>query len=118
MNRNRKPTESVPQYALALRELCDDCEYQATLQTEILRDVFLNGLNLPSVQAKVMLKDKTLTFENAYKEAVAEPEEFAAKCSVEFSASSAGGNGSSHATASANQVESVNRVQNFSKRKR
>ena len=86
------------------------------MQTEILRDVFLKGLNLPSVQAKVMLKDKTLTFENAYKEAVAE--EFAAKCSVESSASLAGGNGSSRATASANQVESVNRVQNFSKRKR
>ena len=28
MNRNRKPSQSVPQYALAMRELCGDCEYQ------------------------------------------------------------------------------------------
>ena len=84
-------------------------------QTEILRDVFVKGLNLSSVQAKLMLKDNTPTFENAYNEAVAE--ELAAKCSVEFNASSAGRNRSSHATASTNQVESVNRVQNFSKRK-
>ena len=59
-------------------------------------------LNVPSVQTKLVLKDNTLTFDNAYKEAVAE--ELAAKCSIEFNVSSSGGNGTSHATASANQV--------------
>ncbi|KAK2173398.1 hypothetical protein NP493_879g01054 [Ridgeia piscesae] len=72
MNRNRKPSESVSRYTLALRELGGDCEYSAAIQLEILLDVFVKGLNLPSVQTKLMLKDNTLTFDNAYKEAVAE----------------------------------------------
>ena len=69
--------------------------------------------NKPTFCPDKTLKD-TLTFDNAYKEAVAE--ELAAKCSVEFNASSSGGNMTSHATVNTNQVESVNRVQNFSKR--
>ncbi|KAK2144791.1 hypothetical protein LSH36_730g00008 [Paralvinella palmiformis] len=48
----------------------------------------MKGLNLPPVQTKVMLKDNTRTFDNAYKEAVAE--ELAAKSSIEFNASSSG----------------------------
>ncbi|KAK2139638.1 hypothetical protein LSH36_1680g00039 [Paralvinella palmiformis] len=70
-------------------ELCGDCEYSATIQSKILRDVFEKELNLPSVQSKLMLKDNTLNFDNAYKEAVAE--ELAAKCSIECNASSSGG---------------------------
>jgi len=88
MNGNRKSSESVLQYALALRELCFDCEYSAAVQSKILRDVFVKGLNLPSVQTKLMLKDNTLTFDNAYKEVAAK--ELAAKCSIEFKASSSG----------------------------
>ena len=87
MNINRKP--SVSQYALALQKLCGDGEYSAAIQSEILRDVFVKGLNLHSVQTKLMLKDNTLIFDNAYKEAVAE--DLAAKCSIEFSVSSSGG---------------------------
>ena len=86
MNRNRKPSESVSKYALALRELCGDYDYSAGIQSEMLRDVFVKVLNLPSVQTKLMMKDNTLTFDNAYKEAVAK--DLAAKCSIEFNASS------------------------------
>jgi len=111
MNRNRKPSESVSQYALAIRELCGDCEYSAAIQSEILCDVFVKGLNLPSVQTKLLLKDNTLTFDNAYKQAVAE--ELAAKCSIEFNASSSGENG----TATTNQVDNVNRVQTLGRNK-
>ena len=52
-----------------------------------------------------MLKDNRLTFNNAYKQAVAE--ELAAKCSIECNASSSRGGGG---TASTKQVNSVNRV--------
>ena len=96
---------------MALRELCGDYDYSAAIQSEILRDAFVKGLNLPSVQIKLMLKDNTLTFGNAYKEAVGE--ELAAKCSIEFNASSSRANG----TASSNQVDSVNRVQTLGRKK-
>ncbi|KAK2155439.1 hypothetical protein LSH36_240g02045 [Paralvinella palmiformis] len=38
MNRNRKPSESVAQYALALRELCGDFEYSAAIQSVMIDD--------------------------------------------------------------------------------
>ncbi|KAK2155353.1 hypothetical protein LSH36_242g06015, partial [Paralvinella palmiformis] len=79
------------------------------IQSEILCDVFVKGL--PWIQTKLTLKDNTLTFDNAYKEAVAE--ELAAKCSIECNASSSGGNG----TASTNQIDSVNRVQTLDRKK-
>ncbi|KAK2155440.1 hypothetical protein LSH36_240g02046 [Paralvinella palmiformis] len=87
-------------------------EAPRAIQSEILRDVFVKGLNLPSVQTKLMLKDKTLTFDNAYKEAMAE--ELAAKCSIEFNALLSGGGGG---TASTNQVDTVNLVQTFGRKK-
>ena len=103
MGRNRKSSETVAQYALALRELCGDCEYPAVIQTEILCDVFVKGLQLPTVQAKLLLRDNTLTFDLAYKTALAE--ELARKCSEDFNVPH--GNVTA---AAANLVEDVNHV--------
>jgi len=78
MSRKRRENETVSAYALKLREMCGDCEYPNDFQNQALRDVFTMGLNLPSVQAKLMLKDNTLTFEEA------QAKELAAKSSAEF----------------------------------
>ena len=50
-------------------------------------DVFTMGLNLPAVQAKLMLLDNDLTFDDAYESAQAE--ELAIKCCVEFNTTGA-----------------------------
>ena len=90
MVRSRKSTESVSQYALALRELCGACEYtDAVPIKEQPRDVFVEELNLPNFQSRLMLKDNTLTFNDAYKEAVAD--EMAPKCSAQLNLTRHGG---------------------------
>ncbi|KAK2147121.1 hypothetical protein LSH36_569g02027 [Paralvinella palmiformis] len=58
-----------------------------------------------------MLKDNKLTFDNAYKEVVTEG--LAAKCSIEFYASSLGGDG----IVSTDQVDRFNRVQTLGRKK-
>ena len=69
-----------------------------------------------------MLKDNTLTFDNAYKEAVAE--ELAAKCSIEFNGLivgggriGGGGGAGVNGTSTTNQVDSVNLVQTLGRKK-
>ena len=80
MNKQRKPSKSVAQFALALRELCVDCDYPRDYQDQALRDMFVKGINLPAVQAKLM-RDNSLKFEESYKTAIAE--KLAAKSSTE-----------------------------------
>ena len=87
MSRKRKENESVSEFAMTLREMCGDCEFPVQYQDQALRDVFTMGLNLPAVQAKLMLLDNDLTFDDAYKSAQAE--ELARKCSVEFNTAGA-----------------------------
>ena len=82
MNRQRKSSESVAQFALALR----DCEYPRDYQDQALRDMFVKGLSVTAVQTKLMLRDNSLKFEEAYKTVIAE--ELAVKSSTEFNETS------------------------------
>ena len=58
MNRQRKSSESVAQFALALREFCGGCDYPRDYQDQALRDMFVKRLNLTAVQAKLMMRDE------------------------------------------------------------
>ena len=112
MCRNRKEHESVAKFAFALREMCSECDYPTQYTSQALRDVFVKGLNLPAVQAKLLLRDNTLTFNEAYATAVAE--EMAAKTSADFNAhdknSIANNNSANSASFSGEGVKAVNQI--------
>ena len=86
MNRQHKLSKSVAQFTLALRKLCGECDYPQDYQDQALHDMFVKGINLTAVQAKLMLRDNSLKFEEAYMTAIAE--ELAVKSSTEFNETS------------------------------
>ncbi|XP_039543047.1 uncharacterized protein K02A2.6-like [Pimephales promelas] len=68
-SRMKKPTETVTEYVAELRRLAQDCNYGATLD-QMLRDRLVCGIDDDRIQRR-LLSEANLTFETAFKIAVA-----------------------------------------------
>lgn len=68
-SRTKKPTETVIEYVAELRCLAQDCNYGATLD-QMLRDRLVCGIDEDRIQRR-LLSETNLTFETAFKIAVA-----------------------------------------------
>ena len=61
-SRKQGPDESIECYSRALNDLAAACEYKDCCRDRIIRDVFICGLNSPTVLAAVLQKGEELDF--------------------------------------------------------
>ncbi|KAJ8338235.1 hypothetical protein SKAU_G00372010 [Synaphobranchus kaupii] len=85
-SRSRQPNETVSEYVAELRQIAHDCNYGQTLE-QMLRDRLVCGINDDRIQRR-LLAETDLTFEKAYKMAVAA--EAASRNVIDLQAKAAG----------------------------
>jgi len=64
-SRKQQPDETIESYSRALNDLAADCFYNDCCRDRIIRDIFIFGLQSPTVLSSVLQKAEDLSFNDA-----------------------------------------------------